>query len=153
RLRDGWIYLVAESEAERRAVCAGFGCAAPEPSLLHQTDGHPNTSPFAVELATAVAGRATSEMLASLPAAGVACREVPSGDSAVFLDHAHAAANGLVATRDHPRVGKLRVVCQLVQFADTRGPIGLPTPLLGEHTADVLGEVGYSECEIRSLLA
>ena len=36
RLRDGWIYVVAESEAERRAMCTVFGCAAPKPSLLQQ---------------------------------------------------------------------------------------------------------------------
>src|SRR4029434_4113447 len=58
RLRDGWIYVVAESEAERRAMCRIFGCADPEPSRLQQIDGHqPNTTPFAMELATAIARR------------------------------------------------------------------------------------------------
>ena len=154
RLGDGWIYVVAESEAERRAMCTVFGCAAPKPSLLQQIDGfHPNTTPFAIELATTVAPRATTETLAALRAAGVPCSEVPPGDSDVFLAHPHTAANDLVAIREHPRAGKLRVAWQLVQFADTRGSIGLPTPLLGEHTSNVLREIGYSESEIRRLHA
>ena len=51
------------------------------------------------------------------------------------------------------RAGKLRVAWQLIQFGDTRASAGLPTPLLGEHTAQVLREVGYSEDAIRSLHA
>ena len=154
RLGDGWIYVVAESEAERRAMCTVFGCAEPKPSLLQQIDGfHPNTTPFAIELATTVAPRATTETLAALRAAGVPCSEVPPGDSDVFLAHPHTAANDLVAIREHPRAGKLRVAWQLVQFADTPGSIGLPTPLLGEHTSNVLREIGYSESEIRRLHA
>ena len=67
RLPDGWIYVVAESEAERRAMCRIFGCVAPEPSLLQQFDGrHPNTTPFAIELATAIARSTTTETLAAI---------------------------------------------------------------------------------------
>jgi crotonobetainyl-CoA:carnitine CoA-transferase CaiB-like acyl-CoA transferase len=47
----------------------------------------------------------------------------------------------------------LRVAWQLVQFGDTRSSAGLPTPLLGEHTAQVLREIGCSESEIASLHA
>ena len=154
RLRDGWIYVVAETEAERRAMCRTFGCAEPEPSLRQQIDGrHPNTTPFAIELATAIARGSTSETLAALRAGGVPCSEVAAAHSEVFLDHPHAGANDLVAVCQHPRVGKLRIAWQLVQFASTRSSDGLPTPLLGEHTATVLREIGYSESEIRSLHA
>jgi crotonobetainyl-CoA:carnitine CoA-transferase CaiB-like acyl-CoA transferase len=153
-LRDGWIYVVAEREAERLAMCRIFGCDEPEPSLLHQIDGHhPNTTPFAMELATAIARSSTAETLAALRAGGVPCSEVFAAHSEVFLDHPHAGANDVVATREHPRVGKLRIAWQLVQFTDTRSSAGLPTPLLGEHTSTVLREIGYSESEIRSLHA
>jgi crotonobetainyl-CoA:carnitine CoA-transferase CaiB-like acyl-CoA transferase len=154
RLRDGWIYVVAESEAERRAMCRIFGCADPEPSLLQQIDGHhPNTTPFAMELATAIAHGSTTETLAALRAVGVPCSEVVTAHSEVFLDHPHVGANDIVAVREHPRAGKLRIAWQLVQFANTRSSAGLPTPLLGEHTSTVLREIGYSENEIRSLHA
>ena len=154
RLRDGWIYVVAESDAERREICGIFGCAEPEPSLRQQIDGHhPNTTPFAMELATAIARSSTTETLAALRAGGVPCSEVFAAHSEVFLDHPHAGANEVVAVREHPRVGKLRIAWQLVQFTDTRSSDGLPTPLLGEHTSIVLREIGYSESEIRSLRA
>jgi crotonobetainyl-CoA:carnitine CoA-transferase CaiB-like acyl-CoA transferase len=69
------------------------------------------------------------------------------------LDHPHVRANDIVAVREHPRAGKLRIAWQLVQFANTRSSDGLPTPLLGEHTSTVLGEIGYSESDVRSLHA
>ena len=47
----------------------------------------------------------------------------------------------------------MRIAWQLVQFGDTRASAGLPTPLLGEHAAQVLSAVGYSESEIRDLYA
>ena len=154
RLRDGWIYVVAESEAERGALCRTFGCAEPEPSLAQQNNGHhPNTTPFAMKLATALGRSTTTETLAALRAEGVPCSEVFAAHSEVFLDHPHAAANDLVAIREHPKVGKLRIAWQLVQFTDTRSSDGLPTPLLGEHTSIVLREIGYSESEIRNLNA
>jgi crotonobetainyl-CoA:carnitine CoA-transferase CaiB-like acyl-CoA transferase len=154
RLRDGWIYVVAESNEAQNAVCAAFGLSMPEPSSLRTPEGrHANTTPFAVKLAAAIAEHTVSEALAALKAAGVPCTEVPRGDAEIFLDDAHAAANDMVAVRQHPKVGKMRIAWQLVQFADTASSAGLPTPLLGEHTSDVLREIGCSEDEIRELHA
>lgn len=154
RLRDGWIYVVAETDAERRAVCAVAGLAAPEMSALRPAKGHhPNATPFAIKLAALMAERSVTETLAALRTARVPCAEAPAGDAETFLDDAHAATSDMVAVRQHPRAGKLRVAWQLVQFADTRPAAGLPTPLLGEHTSQVLAEVGYSDSEIRALHA
>jgi crotonobetainyl-CoA:carnitine CoA-transferase CaiB-like acyl-CoA transferase len=83
----------------------------------------------------------------------VPCTEVPAGDAEIFLDDPHAAANDMVAIRQHPSAGRMRVAWQLVQFGDTRASAGLATPLLGEHTAQVLREIGCSESEIRDLYA
>jgi crotonobetainyl-CoA:carnitine CoA-transferase CaiB-like acyl-CoA transferase len=154
RLRDGWIYVAAESDAARRALCAIVGFAAPDPThLLPAKGSHPNTTAFAVEFAAAIAQRSVPDTLAALKAAGVPCAEAPPGDAEIFLDDPHAAANDMIAIRQHPKAGELRVAWQLVQFGDSRTSAGLPTPLLGEHTAQVLREVGYSEDAIRSLHA
>jgi crotonobetainyl-CoA:carnitine CoA-transferase CaiB-like acyl-CoA transferase len=153
RLRDGWIYLAADSEAARRAVCAAFDLPPPDAQALRPEGRHPLTAPFAHALAQRIARRATAEVLAALRAGGVPCSEVGPADPVPFLEHAHAQANDMVAVCRHPRAGRLRVAWQLVRFPATRRATGLPTPLLGEHTLQVLREVGFAEDAMRSLLA
>jgi crotonobetainyl-CoA:carnitine CoA-transferase CaiB-like acyl-CoA transferase len=147
-VRDGWIYVVAESDEARLAVCAIFGLPAPDARAPP-----PNTTPVAVELATLFGRRSQAEALAALRAAGVPCSEVRPPDSEIFLDDPNTIANAMAAVRQHPRAGRLRVAWQLVQFADTRASDGLPTPLLGQHTSEVLREIGYSKGDIRGLYA
>ena len=154
RLQDGWIYVAAESDASRRAMCAIFGLPLPEDLPSQQAHGrHPNATPFAVELAGRLAQRSVAETLTELRAAGVACSEVPAGDAEIFLGEPHTAANDMVAVCQHPKAGEMRIAWQLIRFGDTRLPAGLPTPLLGEHTSAVLREIGCSESEIESLHA
>jgi crotonobetainyl-CoA:carnitine CoA-transferase CaiB-like acyl-CoA transferase len=87
------------------------------------------------------------------PAATSARAFHSAGDAEIFLDDPHATVNDMVAVRQHPKAGRMRIAWQLVQLGDTRPSVGLPTPLLGEQTAQVLREIGYSEDKIRSLHA
>ncbi len=147
RLADGWIYVAADangSEAALREV-AGVG------DLDAAGDGHPARSPLAEALAAAFAERELAPTLAALKAAGVPVAEAQAGDSELFLEDPHAAANDMVATRQHPKVGRMQSAWNYIQFADTALTAGRPTPLLGEQTADVLAEAGLSEAEIAQL--
>ena len=152
-VRDGWIYVVAESEAERRAMRRVVDA---EGALgAHRDDGasHPNETPLAQNLAARFAAMQVDDILQRLQAAGVPCAPALSGDSEVFLDHPHASANGMVATYEHAWAGKLRVAWRYVQFGDTTPVEGKSTPLLGEQNREVLREVGYSDEAINELYA
>jgi crotonobetainyl-CoA:carnitine CoA-transferase CaiB-like acyl-CoA transferase len=148
RLRDGWIYVVAQSEAARVALCRLGGleeAAEPAPGQ------HPNETPFAAAMAAGFAERGLADTLAELKRAGVPCAPAQAGDSELFLDDSHARENGMVATRQHPTAGVLRVAWRYIQFGHTRPTPGRPTPLLGQHTDDVLREIGYDAPAIAAL--
>ena len=154
RMKDGWIYVVAESAPARRAVCAAAGVAMPLEAEMTPAPGqHPNGTAFAVSLAESFAGKNAATVLAALKAAGVPCAEAPAADSEHFLGDAIALDNGMVAERQHPKIGTLRVSWQAVRFAETAPSQGRPTPLLGEHTTEVLREIGLNETEVTALHA
>jgi len=154
RLADGWIYVVAETDAQQRSVCDVAGLTPPDAAALSPSAGrHPNDTPFARAMETALAPRGVAETLAALKAAGVSAAEAARADAEVFLEEPHAIANDMVAIREHPTGGRLRVQWRSVRFSDTEPTAGRVTPLLGEHTAEVLAEAGYSPSEIGGLIS
>jgi crotonobetainyl-CoA:carnitine CoA-transferase CaiB-like acyl-CoA transferase len=62
-----------------------------------------------------------------------------------------AEANGYLM--DHPAHGGLKIAAPPVQFDNQRAELRRPAPGIGEHSAEVLAESGYSPAEISELLA
>lgn len=152
RLADGWVYVAADTEAQRRALCRIAGrdegdATQPDP----ENDQHPNQTPLAQALTEAFAGRGLVELRAELQGAGIPSAEAQSGDSELYLDDPHTHANGMAASVQHPVVGDLSVACQYIHLGNTLVCDWKPTPLLGEHSDDALREVGYGEAEIQEL--
>ena len=55
---------------------------------------------------------------------------------------------------DHPKLGAIKAVGQAINMTRTPEPEKLrPTPGLGEHTQEVLREIGYSDAAIAELRA
>jgi crotonobetainyl-CoA:carnitine CoA-transferase CaiB-like acyl-CoA transferase len=51
----------------------------------------------------------------------------------------------------HPILGTVKQAGIPIKLSDTPGSIQRHPPLLGEHTAEVLGEIGYSQDDVRRL--
>jgi formyl-CoA transferase len=55
---------------------------------------------------------------------------------------------------DHPKLGPIKAVGQAINMTRTPEPEKLrPTPELGQHTEEVLRELGYSDGDITELRA
>jgi crotonobetainyl-CoA:carnitine CoA-transferase CaiB-like acyl-CoA transferase len=63
----------------------------------------------------------------------------------------HTWENGYLAEGDHPAWGRIRVVGSPIRFSATPADPGIATPELGQHTEEVLLELGYSWDEIGAL--
>jgi crotonobetainyl-CoA:carnitine CoA-transferase CaiB-like acyl-CoA transferase len=97
----------------------------------------------------ALVTRPTAEWLERLTAAQVPCGPVLTRNE--VIGHPQVAALGLVVETDHQQAGRLRQTRGAARFSRTPAEIRRGAPALGEHTAEVLREAGYSPAEIEML--
>jgi len=78
----------------------------------------------------------------ALTAIGVPC--APINSIAQLLDHPHTGASDIIVEYEHQTAGRLKGVGHPVLIDGAAREAGLPPPMLGQHTDDVLGEMGLS---------
>ena len=83
---------------------------------------------------------------------------VPRGVwAAPVLSHAETFADPAVRAADaveeihHPVAGPLRLLRFPIEFSTGRATVRRPPPMAGEHSGEVLGELGYGDADIRRL--
>lgn len=94
--------------------------------------------------------RKRSDWLQALDEAGIPCS--PLHTLGELSAHPHTRASGMVFDYEHPSLGKLSTVAQPLRFDGARTEVRRPSPMHGEHTAEVLAELGYSADEVHALL-
>ncbi len=87
--------------------------------------------------------RTTDEWLADLRAAGVPCGRINTVAQALNDPHLHE--RGIIVQLEHPALGALRSIATPVHMSDTPLTYRLHPPRLGEHSDEVLAELGYDE--------
>jgi crotonobetainyl-CoA:carnitine CoA-transferase CaiB-like acyl-CoA transferase len=95
--------------------------------------------------------RTTAEWLERLTAAGVPCAPVLTRNE--VIRHPQVIEMGIVVETDHPAAGRLRQARPAARFSGTPAGVRHGGPGLGEHTQEVLAEIGYSAADIAELRA
>ena len=99
----------------------------------------------------AMRAKTTSEWLSLLQASGVPCSSINTLDQA--LAHPQVQARQLIVQTEHPVLGPMQNVGIPVKFNDEPREATSPAPILGQHTEEVLGDMGLSADDIQSLAA
>jgi crotonobetainyl-CoA:carnitine CoA-transferase CaiB-like acyl-CoA transferase len=70
-----------------------------------------------------------------------------------MLDDPQAVANDLLIQQEHPVVGTVKTVGPISRMSRTPPEAGMPSPALGQHTDEVMREVGYDTTAIAEMRA
>ena len=151
RCADGYITLGAANQRtwERFAQAIGRPELVSRPEYVDDTHRVQNRRPLTAEMEAVTALQPRAHWLKVLEEAGVPCG--PILDYAEVFADPHVQERGMVQEVDHPVGGRIRALGPAVKLSETPAAISRPSPLYGQHTAEVLGEIGYAGAEIQVL--
>ena len=153
RCADGYINLGAANTRtwERLARALGRPDLVGRPEYATAEERVRNRQRLAEEIEAVTATQPRAHWLTLLEEAGIPCGPILDYEE-VFADP-HVRERGMVQEIDHPEAGRIRVVGPAVKLSETPASVRRPSPLLGEHTAEILREIGVTDAEIEALAA
>jgi crotonobetainyl-CoA:carnitine CoA-transferase CaiB-like acyl-CoA transferase len=142
---DGWVTCGALEPKFWRNFCEGVG----RPDLIEKQFAAPD-SEDGQAIAAVFAERTRDEWLAFNDEHDAMIEPVLDLDEA--LSSQLVTEREMVVEMEQPELGPVRLLGVPIKLDRTPGDATRPAPALGEHTAEVLGEVGFSEDEVTALL-
>ncbi|WP_187429172.1 Acetyl-CoA:oxalate CoA-transferase [Roseobacter fucihabitans] len=92
----------------------------------------------------------TANWLAQMEAANLPAG--PVNDILQMHSDPQTLARDMILEVDHPRAGRMRTLGHPVKFSQTPAGVETAAPLLGQHTREVLSEMGYTAAQIEGLI-
>lgn len=152
RTLDGWIIVavVGQPLFERWAGLMGDAGLLEDPRFRDDISRGDHGEALSERMAAWCATRTTAQALAALDEARIPAGPVLSPQQ--VLDDPHVRAGPFLEPVDYPGLPRpAPIAATPVSLSETPGEIRARAPALGEHTAEILAELGYTPEEIAEL--
>ncbi|MGY3591337.1 crotonobetainyl-CoA:carnitine CoA-transferase CaiB-like acyl-CoA transferase [Bradyrhizobium sp. USDA 4341] len=149
---DGYLTCGTISDSEWQGFCKASGDPelAKDERFATPTARSLNATARINKMQEYIGQYTTAEWLELLDAADVPC--APILRRSEIIKNEQVVARGIITEFDQPGVGRVRQPKPAAQFAVNPSTIKGPAPRIGEHSREVLGELGYSEAEIERMI-
>jgi len=151
RCADGYINIAIANEQMWRRLAEEVGHPEwlEDPRFRTNADRVANRAAINAALEAALQSDTVANWGARLSRAGVACGPIWSVGQA--LESEPVQYLGIVRTVEHALAGQIRLVGPAIELSQTPPVIRRSPPLLAQHTAEILAELGYDESTITAL--
>jgi crotonobetainyl-CoA:carnitine CoA-transferase CaiB-like acyl-CoA transferase len=152
KTKDGWVLVqsVGGPLFKRWADLMGEDHWLSDPRFKDDISRGNNGEVISARLAEWCAMRTSAEVLDAMEAARLPAGPIMSPQD--VLDDPHVAAKGMFQPVEYPGLEKpAPLMVTPVELSETPGEIRRRPPTLGEHTDQIMAELGYSETEIQQL--
>jgi crotonobetainyl-CoA:carnitine CoA-transferase CaiB-like acyl-CoA transferase len=150
---DGFINIAAAGGPIWDRVCDVLGKPEWKTDPDYATSGARSKNRVALnaEIDAITRTRPSAHWIEAINAAGVPCGPIYAMNE-VFADP-QVQAMGMEAKVAHPKLGDIGLINQPVVMSRTASALRTAAPDAGEHSADILGELGYDAAKIGDLKA
>jgi formyl-CoA transferase len=151
RCADGYVTVGAANDKIFHTLCDALGHPEWAKDPDYRDDAHriQNRVALVGRIEAVMASRSRADWLAVFETHDIPCG--PINDYAEVMADAHVQARELVVETDHPTLGRIQTLGTPLKLSETPLTPGRPGPLLGQHTDEVLSEVGFSADEVAEL--
>ena len=149
--RDAWVMIAAGSDVLFAKACEALDAPAlaRDPRFAGNPKRVEHRGALIEALSALTRALPAEDLLARLAKAGVPSAPILRVDQVAA--EAQTEASGMLIPAKHPRLPGYRAVGLPIRWNGERPPVTRVPPLLGEHSAEVLGELGYDPDTIRRL--